>query len=117
MRWIFLAVGVGAVVLLYSFGSQYGTIAAFVALGVSFTTFCLQYDDPLNRARHRIANRMSSLSTGGAPTEEYHRLQTAPVMVTTADRQMRYTTMTWFNFAGAAASIGLLIWGIVLWIF
>ncbi len=116
MRWMFLALGAGAAALLLAMGSQYGTLAAFAALGVSFTTFCLQYDDPVKRARHRIADRLRLLSTGGAASEEYQRLQNARLIVTDADRQVRYTTMTWLNFAGAAASIGLLIWGVMLWL-
>ena len=34
---------------------------SMIVMGVSFTTFCLAFDDPIKRARFRMTDRMSRL--------------------------------------------------------
>ena len=114
MRWAFLAVAVCAFALLIRVGPQYGIYAAFVVMVVNFTTLCLQYDDPVKRARQRIAARLSRLR----PDVDLHqRLESAPVTPTAADRRVQYGPMTLLNIATGLAAIGLLIWGVMLWSF
>jgi hypothetical protein len=117
MRWLFLVAGVAAVAMLFGVGPSMGLLAAFVALGLNFATFCIQYDDPVNRARNRVNHRISLLSPGGVHTEELQRLQSSALNVTTDDRRVRYTFLTWVNLASGVASVGLLMWGLALRVF
>jgi hypothetical protein len=61
MRWAFLIIAVCAVVALFGVGPAYAVYAAFLVLFLNFATLCLQYDDPVNRARQRVAEQLSHL--------------------------------------------------------
>jgi len=114
MRWALLIVAVAAVVMLFGVGPAYAVYAAFLVLFVNFATVCLLYDDPLRRARQRVAQRLAQLKPGGRNAELYQRLQSATPKPTADDRRVRYGAMTLLNIATGLAAAGLLIWGIVL---
>ena len=114
MRWAFLIIGVAAVVMLYGVGPGYAVYVAFLVVFVNFATLCLQYDDPIKRARHRVAEQLSQLKPGGRHADLYQRLQSAAPQPTADDRQVRYGAMTILNIATGVASAGLLVWGILL---
>lgn len=114
MRWIFLLAGIAAVAALYGAGPQLALPIAFAVLSVNFTTFCLQYDDPLKRARQRVAATLSTMTPGGIHAQEYQRLQSAAPNVTTEDRETRYGVITIAGIVSGVLSLGLLTWGIVL---
>ncbi|MHC4710566.1 MAG: hypothetical protein ACYTA3_09100 [Planctomycetota bacterium] len=114
MRWAFLIVAVGAVVMLFGVGPAYAVYAAFLVLFVNFATLCLQYDEPLKRARQRVAERLSLLKPGGRNADLYQRLQSATPKPTADDRRVRYGPLTLLNIASGLAAAGLLVWGILL---
>ena len=114
MRWIFLLTGVASVAVLYGVGPQLALPAAFAVLFVNFATFCLQYDEPLNRARGRVAATLGRMSTGGAHTDEYQRLQSSAPVITAEDRKRRFGLMTITGIASGFVSLCLLAWGIAL---
>jgi hypothetical protein len=114
MRWAFLIIAVCAVVLLFGVGPAYGVYAAFLVLFANFATVCLQYDDPVKRARQRLAARLSVLKPGGKYAELYQRLQSTSPKPTADDRRVHYGAMTLLNIVTGIAAAGLLVWGIVL---
>jgi hypothetical protein len=114
MRWAFLIIAVCAVVMLFGVGPAYAVYAAFLVLFVNFATLCLQYDDPVKRARQRVAERLSRLKPGGRNADLYQRLQSASPKPTADDRRVQYGPMTLLNIATGVAAAGLLVWGILL---
>jgi hypothetical protein len=114
MRWAFLIIGVAAVVLLFGVGPEYAGYVAFFVLFANFATVCVQYDEPLRRARHRVTERLSRMKPSGRNAELYHQLQSAAPRPTADDRRVRYGTMTLLNIATGLAATGLLVWAIVL---
>ena len=114
MRWVFLIIAAAAVVMLFGVGPSYAVYTAFLVLFVNFATVCLQYDDPLKRARQRVADRLSSLKPGGRNADLYQRLQSATPKPSAEDRCVRYGPMTLLNIATGVAAAGLLVWGILL---
>jgi hypothetical protein len=113
MRWAFLGAAVCAFAILLGVGPRYGVYAAFVVMSVNFATLCLQYDDPIKRARARLAAQLSRLNPS---SDLAQRLQTVVVKPTAEDSRVQFGLMTLLNFATGLAAIGLLIWGIVLWV-
>jgi hypothetical protein len=81
---------------------------------VAFTTFCLLYDRPLDRARQRIASQLAGVSSAGALAEEHQRLRSMKVVPTADDRKMQLTPMMLALFASGALGAVLSVWGIVL---
>jgi hypothetical protein len=114
MRWAFLIIAVCAVVALFGVGPAYAVYAAFLVLFLNFATLCLQYDDPVNRARQRVAEQLSHLKPGGASADLYQRLQSSDPKPSADDRRVRYGAMTLLNIATGFAAAGLLVWGILL---
>jgi hypothetical protein len=114
MRWVFLLAGIASMILFYGVGPQLAMPVAFVVLSINFTTFCLQYDDPINRARKRVNAALGQLTPGGIHAQEYQRLQSAAPVISSEDREIRYGPMTITSIISGIASIGLLIWGITL---
>jgi hypothetical protein len=114
MRWAFLIIAVCAVGVLWGVGPEYAVYAAFLVLFANFATVCVQYDDPIRRARRRVADRLSRLKPGGRHADLYQQLQSAAPKPTTDDRRVRYGPMTLLNVATGLAAAGLLVWGILL---
>jgi hypothetical protein len=114
MRWAFLIIAVCAVVALFGVGPAYAVYGAFLVLFVNFATLCLQYDDPVRRARARVAERLSGLKPGGRNADLYQRLQSSAPKPTADDRRVRYGAMTFLNIATGLVAAGLLVWGILL---
>ena len=114
MRWAFLIIAVCAVVMLWGVGPEYAVYAAFLVLFANFATVCLQYDDPVRRARQRVANQLSRLKPGGRNADLFQRLQSSTPNPTVDDRRVRYGLMTLLNIATGLAAAGLLVWGILL---
>jgi hypothetical protein len=113
MRWAFLGAAVCSFAILLGVGPRYGVYAAFLVMCVNFATLCLQYDDPIKRARSRIAAQLRGLSPH---SDVAQRLETAVVKPTEEDRRLQFGLMTLLNLVTGLAAIGLLIWGIVLWV-
>jgi len=111
--WISLVITILAVVLWW--GGQPVAIfyASLIVMGVSFTTFCLAFDDPIKRARFRVIDRMSRLSSKGIDFEEHQRLQSMAVKTNEDDRRFRLTKMTGLNIAAGVAGLALVIWGLL----
>jgi hypothetical protein len=114
MRWAFLIIGVAAVVLLFGVGPEYAGYVAFFVLLANFATVCVQYDEPLRRARDRVKEQLSRLKPGGMNADLYQRLQSATPTPTADDRRVRYGTMTILNIVTGLAATGLLVWAVVL---
>ena len=114
MRWVFLIIAVCAVVVLWGVGPEYAVYVAFLVLFANFATVCVQYDDPIRRARGRVADQLSRLKPGGRNADLYQRLQSSSPDPTVADRRVRYGFMTLLNIATGLAAAGLLVWGILL---
>lgn len=114
MRWAFLIIALCAVVMLWGVGPTYALYAACLILFVNFATVCLQYDDPIKRARKRVAGQLSRLKPGGGHADLYQQLQSATPKPTADDRRVRYGPMTLLNIATGLAATGLLVWGILL---
>jgi hypothetical protein len=114
MRWAFLIIAVGAFAMLFGVGPSYAVYVAFLVLFVNFATVCLQYDDPLKRARQRVTDQLSTMKPGGKQADLYQRLQSATPKPTAEDRRVRYGPMTLLNIATGVAAAALLVWGIVL---
>jgi hypothetical protein len=117
MKWAYLIIAVAAVVMLFGVGPAYVVYLAFLVLFVNFATLCLQYDDPIKRARRRMADQLSQLKPGGRHADLYQRLQSATPKPTADDRRVRYGPMTFLNIATGIIAAGLLVWGIVLRVF
>jgi hypothetical protein len=114
MRWAFLIIAACAVVMLWGAGPRFALFVALLVLFVNFATVCLQYDDPIKRARRRVADQLSRLKPGGRNADLYQRLQSSSPEPTVDDRRVRYGLMTLLNIATGLAAAGLLVWGILL---
>lgn len=114
MRWAFLAAAVSAFAILFGVGPRYGLYAAFLVMFVNFATLCLQYDDPIKHARARVAAQLRGLNRN---TDVAQRLETAKVKPTAEDRRRQMGPITLLNLVSGLAAIGLLVWGIMLWLF
>ena len=77
MRWAFLIIAAAAVVTLFGVPPWYAVYFAFLVFFVNFATVCLQYDDPIKRARRRVAMALSQMHPSGADPDFYQRLQSA----------------------------------------
>lgn len=114
MRWAFLIIAVAAVVMLFGMQPKYAAYFAFLVLFINFATVCLQYDDPIKRARRRVAMRLSQMHPKGADPEFYQRLQSATPTPTADERRVRYGPLTVLNLATGIAATGLLVWAVVM---
>jgi hypothetical protein len=112
MRWAFLAAAVCAFVILLGAGQpKAGLYAAFVVMGVNFATLCLQYDDPIKRARARVAAQLRGLNKN---TDVAQRLETAKITPNAADRRRPFGLVSFLNFTTGLAGILLLGWGVTV---
>ena len=114
LGWLYMIVCGIAVGL--SFGAE-PRIAFYISLAVfaaSFASFCLLYDEPLKRARGRIAERMGRLSGQGVHAEEYQRLQSMAITPTDEDKQFRLTLVSGINVASGIAGLGMLVWAVLI---
>jgi hypothetical protein len=114
MRWIFLIIAVCAVVALFGVGPEYAPYLAFFVLFANFATVCMQYDDPIRRARQRVAERLKLLKPRGGDFDLCQRLQSTEPKPTDDDRRVRYGLVTILNIATGLIATGLLVWGILL---
>jgi hypothetical protein len=113
MGWFFMIASLVAVGLFYGIEPRIGLYLSLVVLAVSFATFCLLYDEPLNRARRRMATQMGALSGKGIHAEEFQRLQSTKVKPGDADKVFRLTFMSGLNVASGIAAAGMLIWALL----
>lgn len=114
MKWLFLLASGAAVPLMYGVGPRWGLWIAMFTFAVSFTTFCLLYDMPINRARFRAAAQLGQISSMGVMSEEYHRIQSMKIKPTAEDCKMVLNPMTLLGIASGVIGVGLTVWGIVL---
>lgn len=114
MRWTFLAIAVGAFASLWGIGPDLAMPVAFLVLFTNFATFCLLYDRPKNRARHRIVEQLRGLHPN---SDVAQRLSTATISTIPSDHRLGLGPMTLLNLATAIASAALLLWGISLRVF
>ncbi len=114
MRWMLLGVAICGFASLWGVAPGYALFAAFLVMFANFATFCLLFERPNERARFRVAEELRRLP---ANIDMAQRLETAPITLTAADRQLEFGPMTLVNLATGIAAIGLLICGIVLRIF
>ncbi len=112
--WTSLGASAAAVALLFGVGPTWGMGLAFLILAVCFATFCLLYDEPVRRARSRIARQLSGISSTGVNAEEHHRIRSMAVKPTSDDRKMEMSPMMIVHLASGAAGAGLAVWGLVL---
>jgi len=109
MRWAFFIIAVCAVVMLWGVGPEHAVYIAFLVLFINFATVCLQYDDPIKRARLRVVHQLSRLKPGGKNADLYQRLQSTTPRATAEDRKVRYGPMTLLNIATGLTAAGLLV--------
>jgi len=114
MGWLYMIISGAAAGL--SFGAEpkivfYISLAVFAA---SFASFCVLYDEPLKRARGRIAERMGRLSGQGIHADEFQRLQSMAVTPTDEDKQFRLTFMTGVNVVSGILGLGMLVWAVLI---
>ena len=113
MGWFFMLASLAAAALFFGVEPRIAFYISLAVLAVSFASFCLLYDEPLNRARFRIAQQMGAISGKGVHAEEFQRLQSMKVTPTTDDLQFRLTFMSGVNVASGIAAAILLIWGVI----
>jgi hypothetical protein len=113
MGWLFMIFNIAAVGALY--GMQPPTLfgVALALLAISFTTFCLLYDEPLKRAQHRVAQQLGQISGKGMHAEEHQRLQSMKITPNESDRKFRFTPMSGVNVASGIGGAILLAWGLL----
>jgi len=111
--WISLVTTILAVVLWWGGQPVAMFYTSLIVMAASFTTFCLSYDEPINRARRRVAAHMSNLSGKGVDFEEHQRLQSMTIKANDDDKKFRLTMMTGINLAAGVAGFGLVIWGLI----
>lgn len=113
LRWIFLLAGAAAFAVMLAVGSQLAVILAFGVLFANFATMCIQFDGPIDRARARMKAGLLTLQ----PHSDVHqRMETATIRATPADRRHPMNTTTILNLASGIACLGVLAWGVVLWV-
>lgn len=113
MGWFFMIASLIAAVLFYGIEPRIGFYLSLAVLAVAFATFCMLYDQPLNRARRRIAAQMATLSGKGIHADEFQRLQSMKATPTEADKAFRLNLMSGLHVASGLAATGLLIWAII----
>jgi hypothetical protein len=91
-------------------GIMLGVSAALLA--ASFTAFCLMYDEPVNRARIRIAEQMTRISQHGVHADEYQRLQSMKVTPTAGDKKFHLTVLSGMGVASGLMGAVMLAWGL-----
>jgi len=109
LRWIWLAISVAALVSLWGVNPEYAFVGALAVLIINFATFCLLYDQPLVRARDRIAAYIQTLHPN---SELAQRLSTVKAKVTEEDRDLGSTPMTIANHISGVAAAIMLLWGL-----
>ena len=82
-------------------------------LAASFTTFCLMYDEPVNRARIRIAEQMRGISQHGVHADEYQRLQSMKIIPKDGDKKFRLTAMSGISIASGLMGAIMLACGLL----
>lgn len=112
MGWLYMLVNVLAVVVCYGTNPGYAIGICLVLLAISFTTFCLMYDNPLKRAQGRVTQQLARLSSKGIHAEEHQRLQSVKVTPNDEDRMFRLTPMSGVNIASGIAGGLMLAWGL-----
>ena len=70
MGWMYMLVNIAAVITLFGMRPTFLFGVALVLLAVSFTTFCLLYDEPIKRAQRRIDQQLVQLSSKGMHAQE-----------------------------------------------
>ncbi len=111
MRWMFLGFAACAFLSLWGLGHDFTLLAAFIVLFANFATFCILYDRPFERARLRVEANLRELQPN---SDVAHRLATATITPTDADRHLGIGPMTILNVATAIAAGLMLMWGIWL---
>lgn len=114
MMWLSLLASGASVPLMYGVGPGWAMWITMLVFGAAFTTFCLLYDQPVNRARHRIASQLAGVSSAGAMAEEHQRLRSMKVVPTEQDRRMQMTPMMLTLLISGAAGLAFCAWGIAL---
>lgn len=111
LRWILLGISFAALISVWGAVPGHYLLIAFLIFFANFASFCLLYERPMERARTRIASNLRLLNPN---SHEAHRLQTAKARPTEDDQKLGFGPMVIVNLATGIASIGILIWGIVL---
>ena len=117
MGWIYMIVSLAAAAMLYGTGHRPELIAALIVLSISFATFCLMYELPMNRAKQRIAGQLASISSRGVHSEDFQRLQSMSVTPNADEKAFRWTPLSAMNMATGVAGAALLVWAIVVRVF
>ena len=113
MGWFFMIASLIAAGLFFGIEPRIGFYLSVAVLAVAFATFCMLYDEPTNRARHRIASQMASMSDKGVHADEFQRLQSMKATPNEGDKEFRLTLMSGLHVASGIAAAGLLIWAII----
>lgn len=113
MGWLFMLVCAAATALFFNIEPRMAFYIAFLILAANFASFCLLYDVPINRARERISQQMSQMSSTGIQANEYQRLQSMKAVATDDDKRFRWTLMSSANFVTGIAGGVMLIWAII----
>lgn len=113
MGWLYMLVNAAAVVTLFGMRPPILFGLALALLAISFTTFCLLYDEPIKRARFRVTQQMGRISAQGLHAEEYQRLQSMKIHASDADRKFRLTAMSGVNLASGVGGAILLGWALL----
>ena len=112
LRWLFLSAGVAAFAIMLGVGSQFTVFLAFGLLFANFATMCVQFDGPVDRARARMKATLLTLHPN---SDAHQRMETAAIKATPADRRHPMNLLTVLNLATGIACIGMLVWGVMLW--
>jgi hypothetical protein len=116
-RWGQMIVCAAAVVLLFGAGPadapRWAFFAALAVFALSFATFCLLYEEPMNRARQRVAGQLARTPAQGLHAEEHQRLQSMAIKPNEHEKAFQLTFLSAANLASGAAGLVLLVWGII----
>ena len=113
MGWFYLLASLAATIAFYGAEPRVGFYLSLAVLAISFASFCLLYDAPLNRARFRITQHMATLSGRGIHADEFQRLQSMKITPNEYDKKFRLTFMSAVNVGSGIAATGLLIWALM----
>lgn len=114
MRGTFLALTACSFACLWGVGQEYVLFVSFVILFANFTTFCLLYNVPVDRARRRITEQLRLASPH---SDAAQRLATAVIKPTAGDRHLGFGPMPVVNLVTGLMGIALLAWGIIVRVF
>ncbi len=114
LKWIFVTAGITSVALLFGRASLYFMIGSFGVAFANFATMCLQYEEPANRARARMRERLAHMKPGYQHSEEFQRAQSSTPKVLPEDRALRWDVLTVINLVSGVAALGLCAYGLML---